>query len=130
MDAGLDTGDILSAHPIEITAEETSKSLHDKLSDSGANAIVETLDKLDQDLIRPQVQDSELANYAHKLHKSDQGTYLKVRKINPDIKVNQGGVRGDDVSPDQAANCKRILIWRPRSPVEKVHCRRYTIYRR
>ncbi len=71
MDAGLDTGDILSTHPVEIMADDTSQSLHDKLSDCGADAIVETLAKLDQGLIKPQAQDSELANYAHKLHKSE-----------------------------------------------------------
>ncbi len=71
MDAGLDTGDVLSTHPIQISELDTSQSLHDKLSACGADAIVDTLMKLDAGLVSPQVQDSSLANYAHKLHKSE-----------------------------------------------------------
>ena len=71
MDAGLDTGDILSMHSIKISPQDTSQSLHDKLSDCGAEAIVDSLKNLDAGLIKPQAQDAELANYAHKLHKSE-----------------------------------------------------------
>lgn len=71
MDAGLDTGDILSMHPIEISIEDTSQSLHDKLSSCGAEAIVETLQNLNAGLIAAQEQDEKLVTYAHKLHKSE-----------------------------------------------------------
>jgi len=71
MAAGLDTGDMLSVHAIDIESSDTSQSLHDKLSDLGASVIVETLANLDAGEIEPQVQDDNLATYANKLHKSE-----------------------------------------------------------
>ena len=47
MDVGLDTGDMLSVHPLPITADDTAASLHDKLAALGADAIVSTLAALD-----------------------------------------------------------------------------------
>src|SRR5208282_4192362 len=46
MDEGLDTGPILSRHPVAIATRETAGSLHDKLARVGAGAIVEALRQL------------------------------------------------------------------------------------
>ena len=46
MDAGLDTGDMISKVMIPITKEETGESLFDKLSQAGAKLLVETLPSL------------------------------------------------------------------------------------
>jgi methionyl-tRNA formyltransferase len=43
MDAGLDTGDTVLIREIDITKEDTSASLHDRLAKMGADLIVETL---------------------------------------------------------------------------------------
>ncbi len=43
MDAGLDTGDMISKVIVPITKEETGESLFDKLSEAGAKLLVETL---------------------------------------------------------------------------------------
>lgn len=92
MDAGLDTGDMLSLHPVDIEASDTSLSLHDKLAGLGAEAIVETLDKLVGGEIEPQKQNDDLATYASKLHKSEaqidwsesaETIARKVRAFNP-----------------------------------------------
>lgn len=46
MDEGLDTGDMLLVGSLDLAADETGESLHDKLSQLGADLIVEALDKL------------------------------------------------------------------------------------
>lgn len=43
MDAGLDTGPVLSTARIPIASDETGATLHDKLSDLGAKLLVDTL---------------------------------------------------------------------------------------
>jgi methionyl-tRNA formyltransferase len=69
MDAGLDTGDMLSVHPVPIAEQETGATLHDKLAVTGARAIVETLAALDR--IEAQKQPEEGVSYAHKLSKQE-----------------------------------------------------------
>jgi len=71
MDAGLDTGDILSMHPIAIEASDTSQTLHDRLSALGAAAITSTLSEIDQQVIKPVKQNDSDATYAVKLTKKE-----------------------------------------------------------
>ncbi|MDN0075752.1 methionyl-tRNA formyltransferase [Crenobacter sp. SG2303] len=69
MDVGLDTGDMLSIYPVAIAADETGASLHDKLAEIGAHAIVDTLAKLDG--LTPVKQPEEGVTYAQKLSKAE-----------------------------------------------------------
>ncbi len=71
MDAGLDTGDMLSKAHLAITAHDTSATLHDRLAVLGGTAIVDTLANLaDLHAHRtPQVGDH--ATYAAKLSKAE-----------------------------------------------------------
>jgi len=69
MDAGLDTGAMLSIYPLTLSPLETGSSLHDKLAVLGARAIVETLAKLDQ--IKAQTQPDSGVCYAHKLTRQE-----------------------------------------------------------
>jgi len=69
MDVGLDTGDMLSIYPVAIAADETGASLHDKLAEIGAHAIVDTLAKLDG--LNPVKQPEEGVTYAQKLSKAE-----------------------------------------------------------
>ena len=69
MAAGLDTGPVLLQKTMPIGADETAASLHDRLSDLGAQAIVETLDRL-EDLI-PQAQTEAGVTYAEKIDKAE-----------------------------------------------------------
>jgi methionyl-tRNA formyltransferase len=71
MDAGLDTGDILSLHPVPITSIDTAASLHDKLAAQGAASIVELLPLLTRGEIRRVPQDASLATYAAKITKDE-----------------------------------------------------------
>lgn len=71
MDAGLDTGDMVSVHTLAIRADHTGGSLHDDLADLGAQAIVETLQRLSQGPLAATPQPIDGVTYAEKLHKSE-----------------------------------------------------------
>ncbi len=71
MDVGLDTGDMLLKKVCEITELDTAESLHDNLAAMGAEAIVETLQLLEQKQLCPEKQNDLLATYAAKLTKAE-----------------------------------------------------------
>mgnify|MGYP001609927819 FL=1 len=71
MDEGLDTGAMLLKKNCEITKHDTSQTLHDKLADLGARAIVETLELFEKNLLTPEKQDEKLTTYAAKLSKAE-----------------------------------------------------------
>src|SRR5450432_178520 len=64
IDAGLDTGDMLSKAETEIGPEEDAVALGQRLSTLGADLLVETLGSLAAGRITPQKQDSAEATYA------------------------------------------------------------------
>lgn len=71
MDTGLDTGPVLARKRCVIAADETSGTLHDKLSNLGAQCLVETLNKIAAGVIIPEPQDGALATYARKITKEE-----------------------------------------------------------
>lgn len=71
MDVGLDTGDMLLKKSCKIEEKETAASLHDKLAELGAEAIIETLAQIETGKLSPAVQDNQYATYAAKLTKDE-----------------------------------------------------------
>lgn len=71
MDAGLDTGAMLLKKSCPIAAQDTTQTLHDKLAQLGAEAIVEALRMLDQGRLAGVPQDDAQATYAAKLSKAE-----------------------------------------------------------
>ena len=71
MDEGLDTGAMLLKKICPITLQDTSQTLHDKLANLGAQAIIETLRKLEQSGLSAIAQDPSQATYAEKLSKAE-----------------------------------------------------------
>ena len=69
MEAGLDTGPVLSRHTVSIGESETTQQLHDRLSDIGATAIVDALAQVDRLDAQPQPNDG--VTYAAKIEKSE-----------------------------------------------------------
>ncbi len=69
MDAGLDTGAMLLAQSLPITADDTAASLHDKLAALGASLIVRALHELPALRGTPQAQDG--VTYASKIDKAE-----------------------------------------------------------
>lgn len=71
MDEGLDTGPVLMQARLRIAADDTAQTLHDKLAQIGAEAIVHTLRGLERGELQPQPQPQQGASYAGKLGKSE-----------------------------------------------------------
>ena len=71
MNAGLDTGDILQLSSCPIKETDTGGSLHDRLAEIGAISILEVLEKINSNKLKPAPQDDSLATYAHKLNKEE-----------------------------------------------------------
>jgi methionyl-tRNA formyltransferase len=71
MDAGLDTGPILSQRSIVLEAEDTGGSLTERLSHIGSDLLVETIPPYLAGDIVPQTQDDKLATRAPMLRKRD-----------------------------------------------------------
>lgn len=69
MALALDAGDVLSQQSVQITPQMTGGDLHDALSDTGADLLLDTLQRLDK--ITPQKQDESLVTYAEKLDKTE-----------------------------------------------------------
>jgi methionyl-tRNA formyltransferase len=71
MDVGLDTGDMLLKLSCPIVNTDTAETLHDRLADMGAQAILQALPLLQNGQIKREQQDNALANYARKLEKDE-----------------------------------------------------------
>jgi methionyl-tRNA formyltransferase len=71
LDEGMDTGDILLQTEVPIGDGETCEMLHDRLASSGAQLLLETLEKMKAESIRPIPQDHSKATYAPPLKKED-----------------------------------------------------------
>lgn len=71
MDCGLDTGDILSQHPLPIAPDDTAATLHDKLAILGGASIVATLRDLIDGKMAATPQTNEGASYAAKISKAE-----------------------------------------------------------
>ncbi|MFL6520293.1 MAG: methionyl-tRNA formyltransferase [Chthoniobacterales bacterium] len=69
MDEGLDTGDVLLQKRLEIAADETGGSLHDRLAEIAPAALNEALTQLQSGSAARTPQDSSAATYAPKLER-------------------------------------------------------------
>lgn len=71
MDEGLDTGDMVLISTCDIADNDTSATLHDKLSHLGANAILDVIADLPNQLSKATPQDNNIATYAEKMSKQE-----------------------------------------------------------
>ncbi len=92
MDVGLDTGDMLKVATLDISSDDTSASMYEKLAELGPQALIDCLADLADGNIHAEKQNDELANYAKKLSKeeakivwSDSAEHIErcVRAFNP-----------------------------------------------
>ena len=68
----LDAGNMISKGMVQITDADTTQTLHDKLSQSGADLMVQAMADLAKDgVLASTQQDESLVTYAHKLEKSE-----------------------------------------------------------
>ena len=71
MDEGMDTGDILATATEPIHPLDTAATLHDRLSQLGAQVLVHTLEQLADGTLKPAAQDHDRATFAPMLKKED-----------------------------------------------------------
>lgn len=71
MDAGLDTGPMLSKRSLLIAPDETGQTLHDKLSQMGADLLIDTLPSYLAGDIQPQPQPEAGVTYAPQIEKEE-----------------------------------------------------------
>ncbi len=93
MEAGLDTGPVFVQHECAIKEDEQLVDLHDRLARLGANALLECIELLKNNLLpSPMIQVDSKVTYAHKLVKSEsiitwnrlaEEVERKVRGLNP-----------------------------------------------
>jgi methionyl-tRNA formyltransferase len=67
MEEGLDTGAVLSTFETPIEFDDTTATLHDRLSEKGARLMRDTLDKLERGETVETPQPAEGVTYAHKI---------------------------------------------------------------
>ena len=108
MAEGLDTGDMLMKKSIAIGENETASELHDRLSELGAELIIDTIAAVKSDSITPIKQNDELSSYAAIIEKSMNFTDFSL----PAAEIHNH-IRGLSASPCAAAylNGKRIKIY-------------------
>ena len=71
MDAGLDTGDMLLTDSLDIAADDTTASLHDRLADMGGSMVVRALAEAHAGKLQPVKQPEAGITYAHKIEKTE-----------------------------------------------------------
>ncbi|MGY9030824.1 MAG: methionyl-tRNA formyltransferase [Rhodobacterales bacterium] len=96
MEAGLDTGPVLLREATDIGAAETTGALHDRLSQMGAELIVQAITQLGN--LSPQVQPDDGVTYAAKIDKAE----ARVDWNRPTVEVDRQ-IRG--LSPFPGAWC-------------------------
>src|SRR5262249_41623059 len=71
MDAGLDTGDILTQQTTPVLATDNAQTLHDRLALIGAELLVKTIPSYLEGTIQLRKQPQEGVSYARKITKED-----------------------------------------------------------
>lgn len=71
MDAGLDTGPILTQRAIRLASDETGQSLHDQLALMGGELLIETLPGYLAGTLQPQPQPEDGVTYAPQIRKEE-----------------------------------------------------------
>ena len=71
MAEGLDTGDMIEMYEIALRPEDNFETLHDKLADLGAYALLSTIKVIESGNVKRYKQDDSKSTYAHKIEKAD-----------------------------------------------------------
>ncbi len=71
MDVGMDTGDMLMSSRVTIEPDDTAAALHDRLAITGAQLLIETINRLKDGALKPVSQNPDHATYAPMLKKED-----------------------------------------------------------
>ena len=92
MAAGLDTGDMLLRRTVPIGENDNFEDIHDRMAETGAALLLETIDGLVAGTITPEPQDDTRATYAAKIERDDciinfrrpaQAVHNQIRGLSP-----------------------------------------------
>lgn len=114
MDVGLDTGDMLLKKPCPIKDNDTGSSLHDRLSEMGAEALMLALSGIANKTLQAEKQDDSQANYAAKLHKSEAliDWTQSAREIQLQVNAfNAWPVAQTPIDIKQNGNSQMLRVW-------------------
>lgn len=111
MDAGLDTGDMLLVEAVDIRADDTTGSLHDRLAPLGGRLIVEALEMAACGGLPRTPQPADGVTYAHKIDKAE----AAIDWSQP-AAVIERRIRAFDPFPGAATTLdgESIKVWRAR----------------
>ena len=71
MEEGLDTGDMIEMYEIAIRDDDNFETMHDKLADLGAYALLSTIKVIESGNVKRYKQDDSKSTYAKKIEKED-----------------------------------------------------------
>lgn len=92
MAEGLDTGDMILKVPVTIEETDDFETVHDKLAEAGARAMLETVAQLKNGTVKAEAQDENAFTYAAKITKEDcvldfsrpaREVYNRIRALSP-----------------------------------------------
>ena len=92
MAEGLDTGDMILKVPVTIEETDDFETVHDKLAEAGARAMLETVAQLKHGTVKAEAQDATAFTYAAKITKEDcvldfsrpaREVYNRIRALSP-----------------------------------------------
>jgi methionyl-tRNA formyltransferase len=109
MDAGLDTGDILFQKEIEISLQDTSGTIAEKIYGIGADLLMFALDEIEKGVVKRKKQDEAHVTYADKISDED----LEIDWCKP-AEVIDNQVRGLNPKPGAYTffDGKKLKVWR------------------
>lgn len=87
MDAGLDTGDVLSRISFPLQAADTAGIVHDRLIEQGCPLLTKTIDAIGAGTVIPSPQDNEYKTYAAKFTKAEAEIDWNLSSLQIDRKV-------------------------------------------
>jgi methionyl-tRNA formyltransferase len=99
LDAGLDTGPVLTAQAIDIPAEDNAGMLTERLADLGARLLVDVLPRYVSGEMQPVPQSDEGVTYAEKIDRED-------RHIDPDTDASSAVAKVRALAPSPAATLR------------------------
>ena len=111
MDEGLDTGAVFAERRVPIQADDDSGSLHDKLADLGAQALLDVLADLAMGRARAKPQREEGATYARKIEKQE--TLLRWHRAASEL---ERAIRAFRPAPGAGTSLagESVKVWRAR----------------
>lgn len=111
MDAGLDTGPVFTQRRLTIGVDDDSGTLHDRLAELGADALLDVLTEIEAGHAHAVAQSAVGATYAHKIEKSE--TALRWERPAAEL---ERAVRAFRPSPGAQARMgsEVIKVWRSR----------------